>query len=239
VIAIAYNRGKAVRWTWTLLLLGGGVWFARGYRPTAQALAARERLLAEREARVRRARAAVVVLGPAGLDSALARFRSDSALLALRVPADSVAPALAAEVKSVLGAREGKGLRIVRTDPIQRSAEGGFSVAGYAVTAIGRYGAIRGVLGDLAAQPRLLRVRRVRLAAVPDSMIAGAHALDGGPGLPADTASATDRLATGGAEPFEAVVTFQVVWYTRATSASAVPDSGRAGGPTPSSALLP
>lgn len=239
MIAIPFNRGKALRWTWTLILLGAAVWFARDYRPKAQGLALREATLAEREARVRQARAAVVVLGPAGLDSALARFRADSALLTLRVPSDSVASALASEVKAVLGAREGRGVRIIRTDPIPATPERGFSVAGFSVTAVGRFAAIRGLLGDLAAQPRLLRVRRLRLTAVPDSMVAGAHAPDGGPGLAADTASASDRLTAGNAEPFEAVAAFQVVWYTRATAVSAAPDSSRAGDPTPSSALVP
>ncbi len=240
MISLPYNRAKALRWTWTLLLLAGAVWFARVYRPAAQALSARETLVAERESRVRQARAAVVVLGPAGLDSALAQFRSDSALLAVRVPPDSVAASLASEVKAVLGAREGRGVRIVRTDPIPASPENGFSVMGYSVTAIGRFAAVRGLIGDLTAQPRLLRVRRLRLSAVPDSLVAGARGPDGGPGLPPDSTFASDRLAAAGsAEPFEAVVTFQVVWYTRATAASATPDPAGAGGQTPSTALLP
>lgn len=237
MIALRYNHTKAVRWTWILLLVAGAVWFAQHHRPGAESLAAREALVAEREARVRQARTAVVVLGPAGLDSALAQFRADSALLSLRVPADSAGFAVAAEVKAMLGAREGRGLRIARTEAIPPSAEGGFTVAGYAVTAIGRFGAIRGLLGELAAQPRLLRVRRLRLAVVPDSLVAGAHGPAGGPGFPADSSSAT---VVDGAEPFEAVVTFQVLWYTRPTvSSAAVLDSTRAGGATPSTALLP
>jgi hypothetical protein len=244
VISVPYDRAKALRWTWTLLLVAAAVWCVRAYRPAARELAARESLVAEREVRVRPARAAVVVLGPAGLDSALARFRSDSALLALRVPSDSVASSLASEVKAVLGAREGRGVRIVRTDPIPPTAERGFSVTGYSVTAVGRFAALRGLLGDLSTQPRLLRVRRLRLSAVPDSLVAGAHAPDGGPGLPADTAFASDPVSAGTAEPFEAVATFQVVWYTRATATtatagSATPDSAGAGGLTPSTALLP
>ena len=231
--SLPFNRGKTLRWTWTLLLVAGAVWYGRQYRPAAQTLAARDAILVEREARVRQARAAVVVLGPAGIDSALAQFRSDSALLALRVPADSAAQALSIEVKSALGAHEGA-VRIVRTDPIPRSVEGGFSVAGYAVTAIGRYGAIRGLLGDLAAHPRLLRVRRLHLAAMPDSLLAAVHAPAGAPELPADSVIST-ALSAGSAEPFEAVATFQVVWYTRPTAASA------AAGPAAltSTALLP
>lgn len=240
MITVPFDRAKAIRWTWTLILVAATVWWVREYRPAAQGLAGRESLVAEREARVRQARAAVVVLGPAGLDSALTRFRSDSALLAMRVPSDSLASSLASEVKTVLGAREGRGVRIVRTDPIPPTPERGFSVTGYSVTAVGRFASLRAMLGDLTAQPRLLRVRRLRLSAVPDSLVAGAHAPDGGPGLPPDTALASDRLsAAGSAEPFEAVVTFQVVWYTRATSASATPDSAGAGGLTPSTALLP
>ena len=95
MIALRYKHTKAVRWTWILLLVAGAVWFAQRYRPEAESLAAREALVAEREARVRQARTAVVVLGPAGLDSALAQFRADSALLSLRVPADSAAFAVA------------------------------------------------------------------------------------------------------------------------------------------------
>lgn len=239
MISLPYNRAQAVRWTWIVLVLAGVVWVAGGYLPVERALAARESAIAEREAEVRRARAAVVALGPAGLDSALTRFRSDSAQLAVRVPADSAAPALASEVKTVLGAREGDGLRIVRTEPIPPSGEGGFVVAGYSVTAVGRFAAIRGLLGDLAAQPRLLRIRRLRLTAVPDSLVGGASAPGGGPGLAPDTASAAYQTAAAGAEPFQAVVTFHVVWYTRSTAASLVPDSVRAGGPTPSTELLP
>jgi Tfp pilus assembly protein PilO len=238
VITVPFDRRKVLRWTWTVLLVCGAVWLAHGYVPAARAIGAREGELAQREARVRQARAAAVVLGPAGLDSALARFRSDSALLALRVPADSVAPALASELKAVLGAREGRGLKILRTDPVQVGREDGFSGAGYSVTAVGRFAEIRGLLGDLAAQPRLLRVRRLHLVAVPDSLLACAHAPDGGPGLPADTASAPDHLATAGAQPFEAVVSFEVVWYTRPSSHSAVRDSAGAA-PSTSSALLP
>ena len=240
MIAIPFDRAKALRWTWTLILLAGALWFAREYRPAAQDLAAREAAVGEREARVRQARAAVVVLGPAGLDSALAQFRADSAQLALQVPPDSVASSLASEVKAVLGAREGRGVRIVRTDPIPPARERGFSVTGYSVTAVGRFAAVRGLIGDLTAQPRLLRVRRLRLAAVPDSLVAGAHAPDGGPGLPHDSTLTSDRLAAvGRAEPFEAVVTFQVVWYTRATAVSAASDSARADDSTSSTAILP
>jgi hypothetical protein len=239
VIALVYYRAKALRWAWTVLLLAGGVWFAQVHRPAEQALSAREDGLAQREARVRQARAAVVAHGPAGLDSALTRFRADSALLALRVPPDTLARALASEVKAIVGAREGRGLRIVRTDPIAPSAEGGFLVAGYTVTAVGRYAAVRGLLADLAAQPRLLRVRRLRMTAIPDSMVAGASAPGGRPGLPLDTAVVADRLTAAAAEPFEVVVTFQAVWYTRSSAASAAPDLSPGGAVTPSPGLLP
>jgi hypothetical protein len=148
---------------------------------------------------------------------------------------------MASEVKAIVGAREGSGLRIVRTDPIPPSSEGGFLVAGYTVTAVGRYAAVRGLLADLAAQPRLLRVRRLRMTAIPDSMVAGASAPGGGPGLPLDTAVVADRLTAAAAEPFEAVVTFQAVWYTRSSAAAPAPDlppatsavSVSAGGSTP------
>lgn len=238
MIALAYNRVKALRWTWVAMVLATAVWITGDYRPADEALRARGNHLAAREAAVRQARAAVVALGPAGLDSALTQFRTDSALLALRVPADSVGSSLATEVRAVLGAWEGRGLRVVRTDPIPRSAEGGFLVTGYAVTVVGRFAAIRGLLDDLSAQPRLLRVRRFRLAAVPDSMVGSASAPAGGPALPPDTASAADAVAASGAEPFEAVVTFHVVWYTR-SAAPTGPDSAGGGAITPSPGLLP
>lgn len=221
MIAVHFDRARALRWTWTAIAAAALLWYARDYRPRAAAQAAREAALRPRETRVQQARAAAVAMGSGGLDSLLASFRADSAELAVRVPADSLAVALATEIKAILGRRERDGdLRIVRSDPLPRTRENGFSVGGLEVTAVGRFAAVHALLSDLASHPRLIRVRNLRLVAQPDSLVASVRAV----GAPAGGSAPADTLFTpapGGAAipPFAAVATFRVVWFTRPSAA--------------------
>jgi hypothetical protein len=219
VIALPYERGKVLRWTAAGMALAVLVWYAQRYRPAAAALALREQAVAVREERVRTARSASVLLGPAGLDSLLARSEADSLLLATRIPPLSQAAALSAEVKEALGAAERRsGARITATEPLPGSVEGGFQADGYAVRVVGRYAELRDLLLQLTTLQRLTRVRGLRLYAIPDSLVRSARSYGtpgGGPSaLPADSAGLATSLADAGETPHKALLMFSLLWYT-------------------------
>lgn len=216
MIGLPYNRGKVVRWAAASLALSALVWFVQHYRPAAASAAAREQAVAAREARVRTARSATIVHGPAGLDSLLERFRADSLLLATRVPHAGEAAVVSTELKDALGAIErSSGVRISSTEPLAAGAEGQFQTGGYAVRVVGRYEDVGYLLAEISSLPRLTRIRDFRLHSVPDSLLRAARPYGGaGAIVPADSAGVAAALADAGETPFKAIVMFNLLWYT-------------------------
>lgn len=226
MISVPFSRDKALRWSFALAALAGLLWYAQRYRPAAEAIGARETAVAGREARVQSARAAIVVLGQAGLDSLVEQFRADSTMLATNIPEAGSASVVAAEVKEALShAQRRFGVRITASEPLPGASEGAFQGGGYAVTVVGRYADIGALLTSIASMPRVTRIRGLRLHAIPDSLVRtatpyGAPAPGSGP-APADSAGAAAALADAGEPPFTAVATFSLVWYTLPPPASA------------------
>lgn len=227
MISLPYNRRKVVGWISAALALVALVWYARQYRPARTAVAERVQALADREARVRRARAASVEVGQAGLDSLLERFRADSALLATRIPAAGAAAAVSAEVKDALALAERQtGARITGTEPLPPNPFGPFQTGGYVVRAVGRYSEVGALLARLGSLQRLTSVRNVRLHAIPDSLVRTAAPLSGSPqfGSP-DSAGVAVSMAQAGETPFTATVMFNLHWYTLAPADSLAPST--------------
>lgn len=242
MIRIPFARTKALRWGFALAALAGLLWYAQRYRPAAAAIAARETAVAGREARVQSARAAIVVLGQAGLDSLVEQFRADSTMLATSIPEAGAAAAAAAEVKEALsGAERRFGVRITASEPLPGASEGAFHGGGYAVTVVGRFADIGALLAFVASMPRVTRIRGLRLHAIPDSLLRSAAPYGAPvPGLgpvPVDSAGAATALADAGEAPFTAVATFSLVWYTLppapASADTVAPPSSFSPGGTP------
>lgn len=231
MITVHYERQRALRWAVGLLAACGLWWYAQHYRPTARALFERAQAATEREERVRGARSAAVLHGPAGLDSLLERFRADSLVLATRIPPADDAAALSAEVKDALArAERTAGVRITATEPLPATTEGRFQAAGYAVRVVGRYEDLGVLLTEMASLPRLTRTRGFRLHAIPDSLVRSAEAYGAAgapPVQPADSAGAATALADAGETPFKASAMFDLIWYTLPEGAAA--DSVAAG----------
>jgi hypothetical protein len=236
---VSYRRGKVLGWGWSLLVLMGLAWYVRSYRPRDVKARDRVSAVAAREARVRAARSADVVLGTAGMDSVLAQFRSDSILLATAIPPVARSAGIGAELKGMLGELEASaGVRVTATEPLPAATEGEFQTAGYAIRLVGRYHAVGRVLQALSAFPALTRVRDLHLLAVPDSLIRTAQeyggAAEGGASM--DSAGVAGALADAGTPPFTAVTEFKLVWFTlpgdsAATAAAAgVPSTFATGG---------
>lgn len=233
-MSVPYARGRALRWAAAALSAAGLWWYVQSYRPAAAELASRERTLVEREGRIRAARAAAVVHGPAGLDTLIERFRADSLVLATRIPTDSEAEAAAAEVKDALSrAERASGVRVTATEPLPATMDGRFQMAGFTVRLVGRYEDVGVLLAEVASLPRLVRTRDLQLHAIPDSLVRGAEPYGrGGPGVaaaPGDTAGTAAALADAGETPFRASVTFDLVWYTLPPAESSVADTMAAG----------
>lgn len=216
MIAIPYNRGKLLRTVFILTLLAGGGWYARVVQPAERELDARVRVLAEREGRVRAARTAAVVVGPAGLDSLLQRFRADSALLYARIPSSSAAATNADAVKQVLSATERRpALRIASTEPLPTTADGPFEATGSRVRVVGHYGEIADLLAELGSLVRVTRIRGLQLHAIPDSLVRSVAPYNQADAVPpADSSGLAAALADGGESPFKAVATFDLLWFS-------------------------
>jgi Tfp pilus assembly protein PilO len=215
VISIPFARDKALRWAVAGASLLALVWYAQRYRPASAAVLNRETAVAAREARVQSARAAIVVLGQAGLDSLVEQFRADSTVLATRIPAAGAAGAVAAEVKEALSRAERQfGVRIAASEPLAPATEGAFHGGGYTVTVVGRYADIGALLASVASMPRVTRIRGLRLHAIPDSLIRSATPYGAASPTQTDSAGAATALADAGEAPFRAVATFSLVWYT-------------------------
>lgn len=234
MIALPHDRAKVLRWASIALALWALAWYARAYRPASAAAAERERAVSAREAKVRQARAASVVHGPAGLDSLLERFRADSLLLATRIPPASEAAALSAQVKDALSAVERRsGARVTATEPLPAGTEGRFQTGGYRVRVVGRYEDVGALLAELASLQRLTRTRDFRLHAIPDSLVRDPRPY-GAPGAaaglaPADSAGAAAALADAGETPFKASAMFDLLWYTLPPGDSDTGDTAAAG----------
>jgi hypothetical protein len=231
VITVSYERERALRWAVGLLVVCGLWWYAERYRPSAAALAERAHVVAEREGRVRGAKSAAVLHGPAGLDSLLERFRADSLVLSTRIPHAGDAAVLSAEVKDALArAERTTGVRITATEPLPVTTEGRFQAAGYTVRVVGGYEGLGVLLTEMASLPRLTRTRGFRLHAIPDSLVRSAEAY-GNAGAaaapPADSAGAAAVLADAGETPFKASAMFDLIWYTLPEGAAT--DSAAAG----------
>ncbi|HEX8695581.1 MAG TPA: GspMb/PilO family protein [Longimicrobium sp.] len=236
MIALPHNRAKVLRWAAAALAVWALAWYARHYRPATASAATREHAVAAREAKVREARAAAVLHGPAGLDSLLERFRADSLLLATRIPPAAEAAALSAQVKDALGVIERRaGVRITATEPLPAGTEGRFQTGGYAVRVVGRYEDVGYLLAELASLQRLTRTRGFRLHAIPDSLLRGARPYGtpgaGGALAPADSAGVAAALADAGETPFKASAMFDLLWYTLppGDTGAASPDTLAAG----------
>lgn len=239
MISIPFARTKALCWGFALAALAGLLWYAQRYRPAAAAIAAREIAVAGREARVQSARAAIVVLGQAGLDSLVEQFRADSMMLATSIPEAGSAGAAAAVKEALAGAERRFGVRITASEPLPGASQGAFQGGGYAVTVVGRFADIGALLAFVASMPRVTRIRGLRLHAIPDSLLRSAAPYGAPvPGLgpaAADSAGAATALADAGEAPFTAVATFSLVWYTlppatRSAGTVAPPSSFSPGG---------
>jgi hypothetical protein len=220
------------------LALAGTLWYVRVHRPAAAALAAREREVAMREARVGSARAAASPRSDA--EERVHRLRADSMRLATRVPVASDAAPASASLKDALGHLERRsGVRVTGTEPLAPGAEGPLATAGYRVTVVGRYEEVGVLLAELASLERLTAIRGLRLHAVPDSLLRGARpyaTVGAGAALPpADSAGAATALADAGEPPFHATAMFDVLWFTRppATPAPEGPSTAGGAGPLP------
>lgn len=235
MITVPFARDRALRWTGAAVALLALVWYAQRYRPEASAVDSREAAAGAREARVQSARAALVVLGPVGLDSVLRQLSVDSADLALRMPAPGSAAAVAAEVKETLARAERDfGLRVAASEPLPSVVEGAFQADGYALKVVGRYSDIGALLARIGSMPRVTRVRALRLHAIPDSLVRTSVPVGaaGAGAVPAynDSTGAATALGDAGAAPFTAVATFSLIWYTlpssrAASDTSSVPSS--------------
>lgn len=215
---IPFDRRAALRWSSAGLGVALLCWYAQVYAPAVETHELRAADESSREARVHSARAAMVEIGPDGLDSLVAGFGRDSALLSARIPPADAAAALAAEVKEALSQAERRfGARITASEPLQISTEGPFHAGGYAVRVVGRYADVGALLTSVANLPRLTRLRGLRLHAVPDSLVrsaapygASAATSPFGP----DSTGAAVSLADAGEVPFTAVASFHLIWFT-------------------------
>jgi hypothetical protein len=216
VIAIPYNRGKVLRTVFILMLLAGGAWYSRVIQPAEREYDSRSRVIAEREGRVRAARTAAVVVGPAGLDSLLERFRADSALLYTRFPESSASATNAAAVKQVLSATERRpSLRIASTEPLPTTTEGPFEATGSRVRVVGNYAEIADLLAELGSLVRVTHIRGLQLHAIPDSLVRSVEPYNPADALPpADSSGLSAALADAGESPFKAVATFDLLWFS-------------------------
>jgi Tfp pilus assembly protein PilO len=216
VIAFPYNRGKVLRAVYILMLLACGVWYARVMQPAERELESRNRIAAEREARVRTGRTAAVVVGPAGLDSLLQRFKADSALLYARFPTSSTAAISGDAVKQVLSATQRRpALRVASTEPLPTTPEGPFEGTGSRVRVVGPYSEIADLLSELGSLVRVTRVRGFQLHAIPDSLVRAAEPYNQADAIPAaDSSGLAAALADAGESPFKAVATFDLLWFS-------------------------
>lgn len=216
MIALSYNRGKVLRAVYTLLLLACAAFYARVLQPAERELDSRNRAIAEREGRVRTARTAAVVVGPAGLDSLLQRFKADSARLYARIPISSAAATNGDAVKQVLSATQRRpALRVASTEPLPTTQEGPFEATGSRVRVVGAYSEIADLLGELGSLVRVTRVRGLQLHAIPDSLVRAVQPYNQADAIPApDSSGVAAALADAGESPFKAVATFDLLWFS-------------------------
>lgn len=212
MMTFAYHRNRALRRAALAVLLSIGAWYGLSYRPADTAIGRREADVAAREHQVRSARAALVSVGPDGMDSLLHQLAADSADLDRRVPTGQEGERVGAEVEAALGrAERSSGIRILTSDPLPPTAEGEFQGEGLALRVVGSYADIGRLLSTLASTPRLTRIRGLRMDARPDSLMAPAYA-SGEAAMPSIPPGASAEPA-----PFAATASFHVLWFTRAS----------------------
>lgn len=189
----------------TLVLTGN--WFWKSHRPRTAALAAREAALDGILTANRDARAREMALGTDSMEALRRRWRAEADGLAARVPprggsAQPFVDALSAAARRL-------GVRVHNYQPLQPAAEGQFQVDGLRVLVAGRYHDLGALMSDLLSQPRLTQLRGVRMAVVPDSLMAASTQAPGS-ALPADSA----LVIPAGEAPFNVVAAFSLHWFS-------------------------
>lgn len=191
----------------TLILTGH--WFLKSYRPRTAALAAREAALDKILTANRDARAREMALGADSMEALRRRWRAEADGLAARVPPQGGSAQPFVDALSTAARR--LSVRVHNYQPLQSAAEGQFQVDGLRVLVAGRYHDVGALMAELLSHPRLTQLRGVRMAVVPDSLMA-ASTEEPRPGaaLPADSA----LLIPAGETPFSVVAAFSLHWFS-------------------------
>jgi Tfp pilus assembly protein PilO len=186
-----------------------GNWFWKSYRPRSAALAAREAELDRILTANRDARAREMALGTDSMEALRRRWRAEADGLAARVPARGGGEQPFVDALSAAARR--LGVRVHNYQPLQPAVEGQFQVHGLRVLVAGRYHDVGALMAELLSQPRLTQLRGVRMAVVPDSLMA-ASTQEPRPDatLPADSA----LVLPTGEKPFNLVAAFSLHWFS-------------------------